>query len=62
MNFKEILDTLDPELRGDFKKNSFYHNDFRSKAVVTRKPKIAISGNGEKKILSKANDVFDNYM
>ena len=61
ISFKQILDTLDPELRGDFKKNSFYHNDFRLKPVVTRKPKVVNSCAEEKKIL-KTNDVFDNYM
>jgi hypothetical protein len=61
ISFKDILDTLDPELKGDFKKNSFYHNDFRLKPVVSRKTKAANSFVKETKIMN-SNDVFDNYM
>ena len=63
IGFKEILDTLDPDLRCDFKKNAYYHNEFKQKQTVTRKPhQQGLATDKENTIVSSNDDAFDNYM
>ena len=58
INFKEILDVLDPDLKCDFKQKSFYHNEFKKKQTIKRKPS---SEHEHTKIADPSAD-FDNYI
>lgn len=56
--FKEILDTLDPDLKADFKKKAFYHNEFKSKLTIKRSK---LMSEATVKIANPTADI-DNYM
>ena len=58
IGFKEVLDTLDPDLKADFKKKAFYHNEFKSKLTVKRSK---LNESTTTKIANPNGD-FDNYM
>lgn len=57
INFKEILDVLDPDLKCDFKKNSYYHNEFKKKQTIKRKP-----FEPENIKIADPSADFDNYL
>ena len=63
INFKEILEILDPDLTADFKQSSFYHNDFKDK-LITRKNKSEVSTATTVSIQIREPDMgnSDNYM
>lgn len=66
-SFKDILDTLDPDLSVDFKQTSFYHNDYR-KRLFNKMNAKAIDNNNFDNILDAIKIVepfigdSDNYM
>ena len=47
-SFKEILDILDPDLSAEFKKSSYYHNDFRKKLFNKDNPSSHNHNRGKK--------------
>ncbi|CAF0885729.1 unnamed protein product [Brachionus calyciflorus] len=65
INFKDILDILDPDLTSDFKQASYYHTDFRKKPSK-RKHSECKQINEDRKIevviAEPCADGIDNYM
>lgn len=66
INFKDILDILDPDLASDFKQTSYFHNDFKRK-LAKRKVDISIKQvandhENEIKIADPCIGDSDNYM
>jgi hypothetical protein len=65
-NFKEILDILDPDMTVDFKQNSFYHNDYKTRLM--KKKNLETEKNNSVDFLTSVHILdpivgnSDNYM